>query len=247
MSAPRRNWEESELLLALNLYCRLPFGKFHSRNRDIIVLADAIGRTPGAVALKLCNFAHLDPTLVQRGASNVSKLDRQVWSAFWDNPEKVITQSRVLWEKTSLPVEEQAFDDRQGTDRLVLTKQRVNQSFFRKMILAAYNNRCCFTGLEIPELLVASHILPWADHHTKRLEPTNGLCLSAMYDKAFDCHLISFDEDYRMVVSSQLHHSYSSDAARKYFLNKEGQKITLPHRFLPSQTYLAEHREQLKI
>lgn len=59
--ATRRNWQRKELLLALNLYCRLPFGHYHSRNSEIIKLADFIGRTPDAVAMKLSNFASFDP------------------------------------------------------------------------------------------------------------------------------------------------------------------------------------------
>jgi hypothetical protein len=56
MSEPR-GWTRDQQLIALRLYMRLPFGKLHGRNPDIISLAARIGRTPNALAMKACNFA----------------------------------------------------------------------------------------------------------------------------------------------------------------------------------------------
>ena len=62
-------------------------------------------------------------------------------------------------------------------------------------------NRCCLTGLDLPQLNRASHIIGWAEPKGKqiRMDPRNGLCLSATYDAAFDRKPITFDEDYRLV------------------------------------------------
>ncbi len=60
---PRRDWTREELIVAFNLYCKIPFGRIHIRNPLVIELARAIGRTPSAVSWKLANFARLDPTL----------------------------------------------------------------------------------------------------------------------------------------------------------------------------------------
>jgi len=70
------------------------------------------------------------------------------------------------------------------------------------MIVSLYGGKCCITGLDVPKLLRASHIIRWADDKENRMNPENGLCLSGTYDLAFDQHLISFDEDYRMIVGS---------------------------------------------
>ena len=113
------------------------------------------------------------------------------------------------------------------------------------MVLANYNGKCCLTGLAIPEVLRASHISAWAEDEKNRLNPENGLCLSATYDAAFDRHLISFDEDYRMIVSKQIKAFYANDAAKAYFINREGEKMQLPVKFLPSQKLLQKHRELL--
>ncbi|MCG3171790.1 MAG: hypothetical protein CALGDGBN_03488 [Pseudomonadales bacterium] len=52
-------WSREQLKLAFHLYCQLPFGRLHSGNPEIIELAAVIGRTPGALAMKLVNFASL--------------------------------------------------------------------------------------------------------------------------------------------------------------------------------------------
>lgn len=135
--------------------------------------------------------------------------------------------------------------NKQGTDVMVAARARRGQAYFRKMILANYDNKCCITGLNVPQTLRASHIVAWAESKKHRMNPKNGLCLSATYDAAFDKHLISFDEDYRMIVSREVKEYYTSEVTREYFDHFEGKQIILPNRFLPSQELLAKHRELL--
>ena len=85
----------------------------------------------------------------------------------------------------------------------------------------------------------------WAEDEANSLNPENGLCLSATYDAAFDRHLISFDEHYRLVVSKEIKDHCTDAAAKSYFLDREGQTMSLPTRFLPSQSLLERHRELL--
>ena len=132
-----------------------------------------------------------------------------------------------------------------GKDKLAAVKVRVNQDIFRKMVLANYRGKCCVTGLDVPAVLQASHISSWDKDITNRLNPENGLCLSATYHEAFDAHLISFDEKYCLVVSKSIKDHYTSATAKSYFTKREGKKIIMPIKFLPSQTLLARHREIL--
>jgi putative restriction endonuclease len=92
----------------------------------------------------------------------------------------------------------------EGTDREAIIKARVYQNFFRSAILATYENRCCITGISIPEFLVASHIIPWSKDKKNRLNPHNGLCLNLLHDKAFDRGLITITEDYVIKLSPTL-------------------------------------------
>ena len=132
-----------------------------------------------------------------------------------------------------------------GTDVLQMVKTRRNQRFFRSMILRDYSTTCCITGLTVPEVLRASHIIPWAEDEKNRMNPTNGLCLSATYDAAFDRHLISFDETYRLVLAPALKEQYTDEAFKRYFLAFEGAQMALPQRFKPSQIFLEKHREEM--
>ncbi len=131
-----------------------------------------------------------------------------------------------------------------GRDSIRQVRVRVNQYLFRKMVLDNYQHRCCVTGLSIPEVLRASHIKPWAEDEESRLDPQNGLCLSATFDAAFDKHLISFDEDLRLIFSPSLRVYYSQDVFKRNFLPYEGKVIEQPVRFLPSQRFLSIHRRK---
>ncbi len=133
-----------------------------------------------------------------------------------------------------------------GKERLATIKARVNQSQYRKWIIKIYRGECCITGLNIPEILRASHIIGLKEDFENRMNPENGLCLSATYDAAFDRHLISFDDDYRMILAPSLRDYYTNKAFQDLFKHFEGARITLPIRFLPSKSLLAKHRDLLR-
>lgn len=123
--------------------------------------------------------------------------------------------------------------------------QRIGQSVFRSVLLEIYRGQCCVCGLNIKEILRASHILPWADNKENRLNPENGLCLSATYDAAFDKYLISFDDDYRMIVSPYIREFYTNETAREYFERYEGKQLKLPYKFSPNKEFLSKHRAKV--
>lgn len=246
----RKNWSRDELILAMELYCRTPFGRIHSHNKDVIKLANAIGRTPGSVALKMTNFASLDPTLHQAGMSNASKLDGEIWSEFfphWDDIKIVaekIAQKYGLAASEDDPLSEVILFNKTGDDVLRLQKTRKNQSYFRQSVLASYNLTCAVTGIKTPELLVASHIIPWSKNEKERMNFSNGICLNALHDKAFDKGLITFDEELRLVISSKVR-CISVDIHHSMFTQFEGKKMNLPSRFNPSPEFMAYHRQNI--
>lgn len=137
--------------------------------------------------------------------------------------------------------------DKEGRDVEVSTTARLGQSYFRKMVLANYGNRCCVSGLNVPQTLRASHIVGWAEDKRHRMDPENGLCLSATYDAAFDKHLISFDDNYCMIVSKEIKDYYTNCVAKEYFENYEGVQMLLPSRFLPSKKLLEKHRALMAV
>ena len=66
MKSRRKIWEREELIIAFNLYCRIPFGRIHNSNQNIIKIAEILGRSPSSVSMKMCNFARFDPQLKKR-------------------------------------------------------------------------------------------------------------------------------------------------------------------------------------
>jgi predicted restriction endonuclease len=109
------------------------------------------------------------------------------------------------------------------------------------VVLASYKNRCALTGINVPQLLVASHIIPWSENEDRRADPTNGICLNVLHDKAFDRHLITFDKDFRLVVSSFLRKNDVPEFQSANFSKLEGATLTLPRRFTPDPRALEEH------
>ncbi len=132
---------------------------------------------------------------------------------------------------------------REGADVVTSAKVRLGQDYFRKMVLANYENKCCVTGLNVPQTLRASHIVAWADDIKNRMNPENGLCLSATYDAAFDKHLISFDDDYRMILSKQIKEYFTAEVTKEYFQDFEGKQIAIPLKFQPDKKFLEKHRK----
>lgn len=137
---------------------------------------------------------------------------------------------------------------KEGEDVASESKRRKGQDYFRRMILANYGGRCALTGIDVPQLLLASHIIPWSDktHKQERLNPCNGICLSALYDKAFDQGLITISpDDYCVVLSSALRENETKEYYDKHFDCIKGQKLTLPTESLPSREFLAYHRDKV--
>ncbi len=250
----RRNWQREELILAFNLYCKIPFGRIHNRNPAIISLAEAIERSPSAVSWKLANFARLDPSLQERniaGATHGSKGEAEIWEEFNDDWEALAFESeRLLAQVMGRKIEEVAEVPeqelpREGKERERVVRSRINQGFFRTAILAAYENKCCITGMPIPELLTASHIIPWSVDSENRLNPRNGLCLNAMHDRAFDRGLLTVTYDYKVKLSPKVSDVAEDGAVRHLLTRYEGLPITLPTRFVPDPSFLKYHNEEV--
>ena len=251
-----RRWTREELLIVFNLYCRIPFNASSTNHPDVRYIAKLVGRTPDAVNMKIGNFGSFDPELKKRGISglrNASRLDREVWNEFHSNWQVLIAESERLIAEREREMDVDIVHRKpetyqeEGRERMAVRRIRENQSFFRRAILSAYENKCCVTGIDIEALLVASHIKPWAESDkTEKLNPQNGLCLNALHDRAFDRGLIAVTDDYTIMVSSQVSNS-TSDAARKLLLGYDGQKIKLPSRFLPRPDFLSWHRNNVFI
>jgi len=243
-------WSMEEHILAFNLYCKIPFGRQHSRAPEVIALAKLLGRSAGSVALKLNNFSRLDPELKARGIRGMAhgaKGEVQTWRAFEDSPEALAFESeRLLAQFAGRKLEEMAeIDERdlpaEGLERDRVVRVRVNQYFFRATVLAAYDYTCCITGLAIPELLVASHIVPWARDAKQRMNPRNGLCLNALHDRAFDRGLMFIAGDMTVRFREELLRNQPRASGLDWLLGYEGKPVSMPRKFRPDPDLLARH------
>ena len=258
--APPVKWTREHFLIALNLYCKLPFGKLHKGNPVIVEAAAQMGRTSNSLAMKLCNFAALDPVQRARGIRGLqgaTKQDKAMWDEFHSNFSALGIESEQLIHDlfTQDQTKEVDFLARDKvrliapsgpTETHATLKVRRGQQFFRQVVLTAYDIRCCISGINVPRMLVASHIKPWRDFPAERLDPRNGLCLSNLHDAAFDAGLITLDDKMRVVLSNQLRKFFPQPALERNFIPFEGQPIRLPEKLAsPDMDFLRFHREEI--
>ncbi len=258
--APAVKWTREHRLIALNLYCKLPFGKLHKGNPIIKEVAAKMGRTASSLAIKLCNFASLDPVLQARvivGMTGAANDDRVLWAEFQGNLAGLGAESEELLHDLFTNDETQEVDflardrvrlvARSGpTETQVTVKVRRGQQFFRQAVLTAYDVRCCISGINVPRLLVASHIKPWGKFPADRLNPRNGLCLSTLHDAAFDAGLITLDEKLSVVLSKRLRSFFPQPALEQNFVPFAGQPIRLPEKLAePDGDFLRYHRDEV--
>jgi len=248
----KANWTEEELILAFNLYCKLPFGQFHHNNAKIIELSKILGRTPSAVSLKLSNFARHDPIHQKRGISGMShgsKLEQVIWDRFNDNWDELAYESELLLARSKgqkeIDIIEDLKDIPDGKEKEAIVKVRINQSFFRSMILANYRSRCAICSMPESRLLIAAHIIPWATDRTNRMNPKNGICMCVLHEKAFDAGLIALNNDSMIVLSKHIKRLSSEPAVQRSFIIYEGNKIIAPDKFQPEKRFVKYHRDNV--
>lgn len=253
MSRPARdglNWTHDEVVFALGLYFQIPWGKINQRNPVVMDAAKLLKRTAASLGRKMGNLGRFDPTLAARGVGglkNGAKMDKIVWEEFADHRENLASEYDRI--RTQLQGHELVAADDDliktppGLEGVRLTKYRKNQSFFRQSVLSAYNGACCITGINDSRLLVASHIRPWSKckNGEDRTKTENGLCLSALYDRAFDKGLFTVDRQFKIKLSSTLKDHLTTAAYNQHFAPLDNRQITMPSRGKPAAEFLNYH------
>ena len=251
MKEGQKLWTRDELILAINLYSKIRFGQMHQNNPVIVDLANIIGRTPASVAYKLVNFASLDPRLTQKGMVNASKLDKAIWQEYMEHWDDVFIESEKLLatkKHTTLEklynVDLDDYKEAEGKEVERIVKVRVNQSIFREVVLTNFDNKCCITGINMIELIVASHIAPWSEDRKNRLSARNGLALNTLHDKAFDKHLITVTDDLKIKISSKFYQHKNIESIKQNFIDIDGKSLIPPKKFYPDSNFLKMHNDR---
>ncbi len=243
-------WTREELILALYLYCQIPFAQTKASNPEVLRLAQLIGRTPSSVARKLGNFGAFDPLLSARGVTGLthfSRSDRSIWNEFYQHWDALVTESESLLsvaQVVEVPAtrEEAPIIARPSgsSERTATVTVRLHQAFFRKAVLSSYEYSCCICSIDLPQLLTASHIVPWAISEEARTDPENGLCLCALHDRAFDRGLISVSSTQQILVARSIVNS-KAEFVRLTLASFADKEIRRPTRFPPAKHYLEWH------
>lgn len=251
----KRLWSKEELIIALSLYFQLPFGRLNHGTPEIMELAKLLNRSDNSIAMRLCNFAACDPYILNSGRKGLPagvNICKPIWDEYVDDKERLYLEAakiRAKLEKKtieeSLKIESKDFI---GHEKEVVIQQRIDQNAFRKMILNNYNNTCAISGINDSRLLIASHIIPWSKRIESRLNPENGICLSALYDKAFDSGLITVrPNDYTVMISKSLKDTLTKESFNGYFKNIENKEIIYPEEHKPNTEFLQYHADNIFI
>ncbi len=254
MASEAVTWTREHTLAAFHLYTLLPFGKLSQRTPEIQQLAQWEGRTPSSVAMKLVNFASLDPQITSTGRiglSGATLQDRSLWSELQTNWDRIAEEAARAYTEMAanhgIPGDAALVDDDQeyvaeeGLTRSAIVQLRVNQARFRRAIVSSYDWTCCISGLRHPKLVIASHIVPWSHDTRNRLNPRNGLCLSALHDRAFDQGLITVMPDFTVRVLQSLVETEKPSSLLTSLIAYDRKPIQLPERFAPDPAFLAWH------
>ncbi len=243
-----RKWSREEAILVLSLYCRIPFAKSSKAHPQVIQVAKLIRRTPSAVNLRIGNFGSFDPRLREKGIvglKNTGALVKNIWDEFQDDWKKLAFEAHRIENDMRKARSSEIVQPIFGEDAMRMAKKRINQDFFRQVILASYGEKCCITGIDSEKLLIASHIKPWARcGRMEKLNPRNGLCLNALHDRAFDRGLITVDSRYRIRISKELSAS-SNPALKKWLIGFDRKQINLPEKFAPDPAFLEWHASNI--
>lgn len=252
----QRLWTRNEFLVVLNLYTKITYGQFNPRNSEVIKIARLLGRTPGAVAYKLVHFSGMDPYHIGRGLKGLANPGNnaiEIYNDFVSNWDlRYFESESILAQLQNISLEELFQEDLSnqiptsavGFTREQIIRARVNQSSFRKMVLSNFAFKCAVCRINLPGILVASHIVPWAEDDKNRLNPQNGLCLCSLHDKAYDLGYLGIKDDYTIAISPRINDYEKFDLTHTYFSQFDKKKILNPQKLSPKPEFLQIHFEK---
>ncbi|GAB5538205.1 MAG: hypothetical protein Salg2KO_03080 [Salibacteraceae bacterium] len=237
---------KSKLLIHMPVYHLQSSGLWHLKTSGEISQALTKSHSPKSLTAlsEYVSYAYLSPELYE---AMLDPIQRELVKKTLI--EKYFPESRLRFGKISQEVKEYVsqmeFDFLSGkaaeSDDMVY---ETRGTMFKQQVPKLYDYQCAISGFKMSttqnaSLLDACHIQPWSVNHLDTIQ--NGICLSPLLHRAFDRKLISVDENYRVLVSSDYMEEGNSPHSILQFKEK---KIHLPRdkNYWPSQELLAEHR-----
>lgn len=242
-------WSREDVIVAYALYCVIPFSKVNNSNQLIKDVAARLGRSPMSLKMKICNLAALDPDFLMSGRTGlwngVTRLDRTVFEEFSNDWPGLSALAERLAGLPLFNANEPVYNGpgRQKRKTYAEIAEKQVRKFFRSSVLAAYEGRCCLSGIALPSLLNASHIKPFAVcTQSEKAFPANGILFNTFYDCAFDKGLMTILPDLSVKISRA---ALDDPGARKWLLRVDGVKIKRPRRFAPNRDLLSYHNKNI--
>lgn len=147
------------------------------------------------------------------------------------------TEEEVSKFEESIEAEEYEVPDVEGTSKTRGSAQRA----FSKAVKENYDWKCALTGISSKEFLIASHIVPWSVDKTIRLDPSNGICLSVLVDRAFENGFLLIQDDLTVIIDWA---KVDGDLElKKQLEGYDGAKLAKPKLQTPRAEYLKRRRD----
>lgn len=241
-----RLWTREEMILALDLYFRIPFGRIHKTNPDIIKLAEFIGRTPSSVGMRLSNYASCDPELRAAGIKGLNsgiKTCQPYWDEFANSRGKL--KSAAIESRINL-IQTNSTDSNQFYTHISEWDNLVNEMYdykFQDIVSKNYHEHCAISGMKAQQFLVGCHIIPSSENEEESMNANNGIYLNLLYARAFVEGLIGFDKDFKIHFSSELK-KHKFEDGYYVFQRYEGKHLQLGDVVVkPSESFLEWHMD----
>lgn len=183
----------------------------------------------------LAKFDIPSPLLFRGHSGPLSeKIGEKIWNSIPKNiRDNLLADEEKTYEELEEEIEHRINKgDYRVEDSWSKTKQRIGQNIFRKMVLENFGNKCCICGLDIPDLLEAAHIRPWAEDKDNRLNPRNGLSLCRLHHLTIEKDLMHIEKDGTIIVDPGVRKN--NNKAVQEFISKYHKKTILqPLRYKP--------------
>jgi hypothetical protein len=117
------------------------------------------------------------------------------------------------------------------------------QKAFAEAVKSNYGFQCAITSIKTKDFLVASHIVPWSEDQSIRLDPSNGICLSLLVDRAFEKGYLLIEDN--LIIRIDWDKVGDDQALRSLLGPYDGQKLNLPAEGNPKPDYLQRRRTMI--
>lgn len=246
----RRLWDDDETRFLFWVHLTESSSDLQSGSFRIHEVARLLNRTPGSIHRKLEDIRSNNPSYIASGRkpTNCAVRVRELWSELNDNLEASMGRMRDSYLAVCGQVVESSelyLDSYipRGYDVPMEATRRQGQQLFRLLVATGFDRRCCITGMATLPLLVASHIKPWSESTPEeRIDPSNGLLLNRLHDGLFDRHLMTLDEDMRILYAESVRQDNTDDIFEDFFGRYEGRKVSFPVEHTKVESYMSHHR-----